>query len=332
MMSSLFPWQHSQWQILQQRREAEKLPHALLLVGPEGIGKKVFAENFAHSILCSNNTENHQACGKCRQCQLIAVGNHPDLIVIEPEEAGKAIKIEQIRQLINVADKSSQMGGYKVIIINPADAMNTNAANALLKTLEEPVRNTLLILITHRLMSLVATIRSRCQMIYFPAPSESVAIDWLQSQSRDRLSSEKIKLLLSLANNAPLQALHFVEEDILSVREDIFKQWIDFTNRKVDIVALSSQWNKLNLSQLLMHLKSWVSDIIKIQQAESTEIINQDFVKTLSTLAEKSSTQKLFLFLDELNKVHHWVNGNTSLNTQMLIEGLMLSWMKAIQK
>src|SRR5690349_8252481 len=126
-----------QWDLLMRAFQHHRLPHAVLLIGKSGIGKKYFAEQFAQHVLCNK----HTACGECKSCRLIQADTHPDLIRIGPEESGQMIKIDQIRALIDIANTTSLLGGYRIILIHPASAMNHASANALLKTLEEPTPN-----------------------------------------------------------------------------------------------------------------------------------------------------------------------------------------------
>ena len=138
-MNDLYPWQADVFADLQQRRVQGRLPHALLISGPVGIGKQQLANVFSQSLLCAEPQADDLACGQCHACSLYAAGTHPDLFRLSPEEDSKVIKIDQIRTLIEKISLSSHYGRYRMVILNPADAMNIAAANALLKTLEEPL-------------------------------------------------------------------------------------------------------------------------------------------------------------------------------------------------
>lgn len=162
----IFPWQQKEWELLLKNKH--RLPHALLFTGNEGVGKKQFALTFASLLLCKQPND-AQPCGNCHACHLLKANSHPDLILIEPET--NIIKIDQIRDAISLANETAQQGGYKIFIINPANAMNINAANALLKILEEPAPSTLFILISTLNSRLPATISSRC---HFPIFGEAM--------------------------------------------------------------------------------------------------------------------------------------------------------------
>ncbi|HNF64555.1 MAG TPA: DNA polymerase III subunit delta', partial [Plasticicumulans sp.] len=164
------PWLRGIWAQLAPALAAGRLPHALLLAGPEGLGKMAFAQALGEALLCESQRPDHHACGHCRACRLLAAGSHPDLHVVVPAEEGKAIRVDAIRELIGFAALTPQFGGRRVLRLAPAELLNVNAANALLKTLEEPAPGSHLILVSARPARLLPTVRSRCQTIRFAPP------------------------------------------------------------------------------------------------------------------------------------------------------------------
>ncbi|MEO6799138.1 MAG: DNA polymerase III subunit delta', partial [Rhodanobacter sp.] len=179
------PWHAEHWSRLQARRERDELPHALLLCGAAGLGKRAFAQRFIHGLFCSDSA-NGDACGRCRSCLLIEAGSHPDLVVLgfglrRDGTPRTEIVVDQIRDLSARLAMRSQLGGWQIAMIDPADAMNAAAANALLKTLEEPAAQTMLVLLADSPWRLPQTIRSRCQRIEFQLPETAVALAWLQA-------------------------------------------------------------------------------------------------------------------------------------------------------
>ncbi len=220
---TISPWQiySTQWQLLWQCHKNNRLPHALLFVGQSGIGKKLFAHALASSILCSKPNEHGKPCDECHACHLVRAQSHPDIMIIEPEQPGQAIKIDQIREVVHFVNETAMQGGYRVIIINPATAMNINAANALLKTLEEPTAKTVLILLSDQSLRLPATILSRCQKIIFQKPTKELSED---TKLRDELSQH----LDALSQNKmdPLQlAVHWQEIDLI-LFFNLFLNWL----------------------------------------------------------------------------------------------------------
>jgi len=180
------PWHADAWARLQARRQRDALPHALLLAGPAGLGKRDFLAAFVKGLLCQNTTDG-VACGTCRSCHLVAAGTHPDVIALslglrKDGATRSEIVVDQVRELSQRLAMASQFGGWQVATIDPADVMNTAAANALLKTLEEPTPSTMLVLVADEPARLPATIRSRCQRIDFMVPSRDVALAWLRAE------------------------------------------------------------------------------------------------------------------------------------------------------
>lgn len=217
-----FVWQQDYWSQLIGQHRSGRLPHALLLAGEQGIGKYHLARAMAAYLLCRQPGET--ACGNCPSCSLFYAGTHPDLIEVMPEGEGKQIKIEQIRKLQSFAGKTAQQGGFRVVILQPADAMNMNAANALLKNLEEPGSNVLFILLSHRLSAVMPTIKSRCQQFSLPIPDRGQALDWLGGHlsSHAALHAEK---LLKMAQGNPLLAQELADDALHKQRDKLFLPW-----------------------------------------------------------------------------------------------------------
>ncbi len=202
-----YPWQTSQWQQLMAAKQAGRLPHALLLSGIAGTGKAVFANSFIRNMLCTQSSPAGY-CGQCHSCRLITGNVHPNIYCLAPEKAGAAIKVDQIRGASEFVAQSSFNGEFRFVVIDPAEDMHINAANALLKTLEEPANGAMLILISGESQRMPATILSRCQRIVFPQPEQQAALTWMKAQT----DISQPELLLRLANGAPLAALKLARD------------------------------------------------------------------------------------------------------------------------
>lgn len=217
----IYIWQKELWKATWARLDA--LPHALLLHGPSGTGKVAFAEHLCQAMLCESRERASAPCGRCDACRWFQAGSHPDFRRVEPEslarDAGDAgeddvapvakttkpsteIKVSQVRELDDFLNLRSHRGGRRVVLVRPAEDMNPNAANALLKGLEEPPGSASFILVSHRPGSLLATIRSRCVQLAMPVPEESAALAWLESQGVAEAAS-----WLAFASGSPLRAL-----------------------------------------------------------------------------------------------------------------------------
>jgi DNA polymerase-3 subunit delta' len=225
MNNMLYPWQILPWKMLRSKRG--RMPHALLIHGPQGIGKLQLAERFTQSLLCESGDTSGEPCGVCSGCRWFAAGSHPDFRRVEPEALARQsaaadesdepaparsarpsleIKVDQVRALDDFLNLQSHRGGPRVALIHPAEAMNPNAANALLKGLEEPPGRAQLILVSHRPARLLATLRSRCVAVPVPAPDASASLAWLEGQgARDAAS------WLAFASGSPLRALGYLQ-------------------------------------------------------------------------------------------------------------------------
>jgi DNA polymerase-3 subunit delta' len=159
-----------------------RLPHALLVQGPAGVGKDAFAWTLAAALQCRERGPGLQPCGHCAECSLSFAGSHPDLHVIRRTEDRKSIAVDQIRELSEALAMTSLRRGHRLAIVTPAHAMTPSAQNALLKTLEEPAARTLLMLVTPRPSALLATLRSRCQRVEIARPAAAAAAAWLAAR------------------------------------------------------------------------------------------------------------------------------------------------------
>ena len=230
-MDSIYPWQQTKWIEVTKRIEEDTLPHALLVSGSSGIGKKNFSLAVVQNILCETCKGKSTACGTCKSCLLITGETHPDLKIIEPSGKSETIGVDQIRELTNYVTLTPHIGQYKIALIHDAEKMNTNAANSLLKSLEEPPKSSIIILVSSRPNTLIPTIRSRCQLLSLPIPAKDIAIEWLTSKVKNEFDSE---LLLALAQGAPLLAFTFSQENVLQNRLEQFRQFNALSQQKGD--------------------------------------------------------------------------------------------------
>jgi DNA polymerase-3 subunit delta' len=314
-------WHNRQWENIVQRWKRGSLPHALLLTGPHGLGKSIFADNLVKSVLCERPADNGHACDHCKNCQLVAAGSHPDIHEVGVAEESKVIKIDQIRDLCEKLSKTSQLAGYKVGIIRDAERMNTNAANSLLKTLEEPGADTLIVLLSSQPGTMPATIRSRCQKISFNSPEKAQALEWLKKQT----DSTAIEVALALSQGAPLAALELLSDEQISKRKQFLEDFQSLTSGKQDPIVMSEKWVKLDPEALIHWLQGCVMDIIRLKSAQQPPIINNiDIISYLKPLSQRLDLKKLFNRLERLEQAGRQLQ--TQVNTQLILEDTLMSW------
>lgn len=308
------PWQQSLWQQLSARLEAERLPHAILLHGIEGIGKRGFATLFAQRLLCEA-PDAGLPCQRCGACQLFAAGSHPDFFHAQREYGAvaeddgkkskktaapsKQIKIDCIRDLIRFAGLSAHQGGKRVVLLEPVEALNHNAANALLKVLEEPSANLHFILVGHQIGKVLPTIKSRCQKMTCALPSQIEALAWLSRW----LPENRAERLLKLCNGAPLSALGVFEREEDAIYDQLLSQLKALHAGHSNYLAVAEVLAKYDISVVL---KWWL------------------------TIVHRSVSQRPKLemcrFYDELLSALLKAEGTANPNPRLLLETLLMAW------
>ncbi|TVP92249.1 MAG: DNA polymerase III subunit delta' [Pseudomonadaceae bacterium] len=321
------PWHLADWQ---QRIGHEQQPHAWLFSGPAGIGKRRYANALAASLLCSQPVPG-PACGQCRHCRLALAGTHPDWLLLEPEEPGKMIKVDAVRQLVDFMAQTAQQGGRKVIVLHPAEAMNNNAANALLKSLEEPTADTYLLLVSDQPSQLLATIRSRCQQVNLPLPAAEAALAWLQ-QAQPDLDEATAQQLLVMAAGAPLRALELHQQGAADWRSEVVAGVKQLLKGEQGPTALAERWKAVPLLLLLDWFCDWTLDLLKYRQGAGELSSNADMDKVLGYMAVRLDMVALHAWQDWLLAHRGMVLGKANLNRPLLLESLLLQWKQLIQR
>jgi len=234
-------WQNDAWSNFAARRLGGQMPHALMLTASPGLGLHQFAEQARASLLCITPLANAHACETCRSCIARHAGSHPDDCAIRPEEGKVSIGIDLIRWAAEKLAKTPQAGGFQVALIEPAHAMTVAAANALLKTLEEPARDTVLILVSEQPGKLLPTVLSRCQRLHLSRPSKVQALAWLAASGVAQ--SANMDLALAIAADAPILAAQLLESGAVQSYRDL-SDALDsgVRNGRFDALAIGKQW------------------------------------------------------------------------------------------
>ncbi|MFV8817305.1 DNA polymerase III subunit delta' [Haliea sp. E17] len=303
-VSPPLPWQYPAWEQLARQIEGATLPHALMLVAPRYTGKERFATALARLLLCEQ-PDGGLNCGRCRACQLTAAGSHGDFHWLGPEGKAQVIKVDSVRHAVSLASKTATHGRAKVIVFSPVEAMNVNAANALLKCLEEPTPETYMLLLAAQPHRIPATVRSRCQQLRLPAPQREQSLAWLDSATGARGESEK---WLDLADGRPLLAQQLYSDpeadNLVAPRlacAALLAGEID-VGRAVAMVE-SSELPQV-LEQVAATLRSWLASC------------------DAPTLRGRRA-RALFALLDEVGDAQRAVNSGANPNRQLLCEVIL---------
>jgi DNA polymerase-3 subunit delta' len=321
----------------------------LLLVGPAGVGKSGLALALARARLCEQPAAEGAACGRCKACGWFDAGNHPDFRLVRPASAeerdeadvdpepstsrssggrsskkpSREIRIEQVRALDPFLDVGAHRGGQRVIVVDPADAMNTIAANALLKRLEEPPPGTGFILVASRPSALPATIRSRCQRVSLPLPAADEASAWLAGQAG--VSIGLAAGWLAAAAGAPLLALRFATEDDAAAHRRVVAAFAAMP--EAGIVATADALAGIEATGWSGVAQSWATDLARVRAgAAPCRHLEQD--ERLRILAARSSLARLTALEQRLRALPR--EAAHPLNPRLLLEDVLLDYHRAL--
>lgn len=254
-----YPWLNEHWSFFVQRLEQGRLAHALLIQGPSGSGKMALANAMVARLLCREDQA--LACGKCRSCKLLAGGAHPDYFNLQPEEGSEFIKVDQVRGLISRLGLTTSISQRKVACIHPAECMNAASANALLKSLEEPAGDTVLILVSNNPGRLPVTIRSRCQAISVAQPDGQLALEWLQKSTGK--SDSELGAALQAAGGSPLRAAQYLDSPALDAFGQVREGLAQLLSRPGSTSIVASKLGDLDPVDLWRWISMCIGDVIK---------------------------------------------------------------------
>ena len=257
--AEIYPWLGGHWKSFLQRLERDKLAHALLIEGPAGTGKASFAHAVVARLLCREASDT--ACGHCRSCLLLKGEAHPDFFGLQPEEDSEVIKVDQVRALIGKLTLTTTISGRKVACIHPAERMNAAAANALLKSLEEPAGDAVLVLVSDNPGRLPATIRSRCQAITVSQPDTGLVGDWLENRSGQ--SRGQVMEALQAAGGSPLRAARFLANLELEDFARVKKALAFLLGRPAAAAQVGNELGGLDPADLWRWLSICTGEVIK---------------------------------------------------------------------
>ncbi len=320
-VAAAMPWHRTQWSRLAADLESGTLHHALLLSGPIGIGKRALADALLATLICEQRSP-EGACGRCRGCHLLAAGTHPDVLRVMPEEPGKQIRIAQVRdELVEFVVRTASIASVKVVLIDPAEAMNHSTANSLLKSLEEPSPGTHLILVCDAPSRLLATIRSRCRHLKLSPPDWSEARRWLVSRRGEQDSDD----LLGIASGCPLSALRLGEGNALE-RFDRAAELIRASARPgVWVSSLASSVSDMDLRELLGWMQIYLVDLGRWMADPAASRLPRAQLAH-AALAPTVAASAVALQLRDTISAARDAASTANPNRQLLLESLLDEW------
>ena len=306
----------------------DRMPNGLLLVGPEGTGKRTAALTLAARLLCVR-AAGGGPCGQCPPCRHRAAGTAPDLLEITAP-SGEEIRVDQVRELTRQSCLTPQESGRRVVLLDPAEGMNPYAANALLKLLEEPPGAVHFLLISHRPDRLLPTIRSRCQTVPFrPLPGAELA-RWLRD--RQGLAPEQADLAAHLAGGAPGRALALAGRDLVGERDAVVEGLAAVRSGGGEsVLEVASGWARAELDTWLPHLLAWLRDLARVRvthgRAGSAHLANPDRGEQLHRQAQEQGFAALDRLIRAGERLAEGLSGRA--NSRLAAEEFLLAWRRA---
>ena len=315
----LHPWLQMAWQRIRRQQIAGRLPHAYLLTGAPGVGKSAFARFLARSVLCSQSTDEGW-CGACDSCLLWAAGTHPDSLRLAPPDGKQVITVDQVRETIEELELTPQCGQRKVAVIDPADAMNTNAANGLLKTLEEPAASDMIILVSSAPGFMPATIRSRCQVVSLVQSPDDTALarDWLAEALPEKVAD--LEALMALAPGQPLKVFELADADYLALRQAFFDDMLDVIAGRKPLSKTAANYAKTPTRALLTLMLHWYSCALKLTSGVAPPALPEAERKRLEPFANALGQRKIINIYNKLQSLY--AIDSASFKTEAVLEGI----------
>jgi len=321
-LTTLLPWHQALFAQMRAAHASKRLGHAWLLSGHQGTGKLAFARHLARTLLCITSTADGP-CDSCRSCHQFRVGSHPDFLQVQPEK--KLITVDQIRETIEYAQNTSQRGGLQILVFEPAEAMNLNAANALLKLLEEPTAQTLLLLVSHQSGLLLPTIRSRCQVLRCPLPESGQAEAWLLAQGL----AGNPRLALQKAGGAPLRALAQAGSGSQGERLVLLDCLQAVLQKRMQPVEAARKCEKFAILATIDYLVLSLGDLLAALQA-GLALRDTDLQTLLELVRVEARILPLHRLLASVQQARRVALASNNANQLLMLEALFAEWQQAV--
>lgn len=315
----MLPWHARGRERIAAAMQGERLPHAILLHGPRGVGKEVFAGALAAALHCPNRGTALVACGDCAECALSRAGTHPDLYWLRPLEEKKSISVDQVREACDQLGMTAMRRGFRIAIVAPAQAMTPNAQNALLKTLEEPAPRTLLVLVTARPSVLLPTLRSRCQRVEIARPAAGEARDWLARQLGHAVPDG----LLEIAGGAPLRALE-IAPHFEALEAQMTRLLDDLCAGRMEVTRCAEQMLGEGLQVRLDWLESWFGRALARRTLGRATQLTVPGGPLLQRVAAEVNISAAFRMVDRLREARRLLEGSAA--AQLVMEAFLVEF------
>ena len=354
-VSTPLPWHQTAFSLWLSRQHSKRSAHASLVIAPEDTGGEQLVEAMAAAVLCEAPTTEQHACGACGSCQLIAAFSHPDyrrlrpsimdmahpIEEMRPEKPSKEITIDDVRALDNMVNQTSHRGGKRVVVVYPAHKLNRNAANALLKTLEEPPANTLFILLAHDVQQLLPTIISRCQLIAAGVPSPESAVTYLNSITPDPRWAE----YLQQENGAVMRVAELIHTDYFSIEQNFIEQLE--RGKSLDAIAVATAFEKyikdadkarlsgapttIDMAILITWLQRWAHDLTLTAQKGGVARYYPKYAQAMTKIIENApASLAIQAHVWQLELARERRIADHPLNVRSWVEKLLLTYVALI--
>ncbi|ENB4889889.1 DNA polymerase III subunit delta' [Escherichia albertii] len=314
-----YPWLRPDFEKLVASYQAGRGHHALLIQALPGMGDDALIYALSRFLLCQQPQE-HKSCGHCRGCQLMQAGTHPDYYTLIPEKGKNALGIDAVREVTEKLNEHARLGGAKVVWVTDAALLTDAAANALLKTLEEPPAETWFFLATREPERLLATLRSRCRLHYLAPPPEQYAVTWLSREVT--MSQEALLAALRLSAGSPGAALALFQGDTWQARETLC-QALAYSVQSGDWYSMLAALNHEQAPARLYWLATLLMDALKRHHGAS-QVTNVDVPGVVIPLANRLSPSRLQAMLGDVCHSREQLISVTGVNRELLITDLLL--------
>ncbi|WP_369310868.1 DNA polymerase III subunit delta' [Providencia rettgeri] len=318
-----YPWLNELYRQMIAAYQSGRGHHALLIHSIPGNGADALCYGISRWLICQNR-DGMKSCGECHSCQLMLAGTHPDYHVINVEKGKTTVSVDAVRKLIETLSSHAQQGGSKVVYIQSTDALTDAAANALLKTLEEPAKETYFLLGSEKQEKVLATIRSRCLSHFLPAPDQKIALYWLQKQKPNLVMDDAVTAL-KLCQGAPVAALALLDDSLWQKRGALCQNMATALQNR-DMLGLLPSLNIDDAAMAMNWLLTLIADAIKVQQGAAQFCINQDYFVHVMQLASMMDRTRLGNLYEQWLQCRHQLLTVPALNQELLLANQLLQW------